>query len=217
MTEAEWLGCTDPFAMLDDLRGRGAASPRKQRLFAAACCRRLWNLLHDKRCRRAVRKLEDAADNAAHRRTLADAYNLANAAYLDVRRTGTEVESRAACTVVCAAHDDIVSNLFGNFESALELAEGLALPVVRRLESDLLRDIFGNSFRPVAVDPSWLTPAVTSLARGIYDERAPGRMPALADALERAGCDNADVSGHCRDGGEHARGCWVVDLALGKR
>jgi hypothetical protein len=41
-------------------------------------------------------------------------------------------------------------------------------------------------------------------------------MPILADALEDAGCDNADILQHCRGAGEHVRGCWVVDLVLGK-
>ena len=54
------------------------------------------------------------------------------------------------------------------------------------------------------------------LAQAIYDARAFDRMPQLADALEAAGCDNRDILDHCRSGGEHVRGCWVVDLLLGK-
>jgi len=80
----------------------------------------------------------------------------------------------------------------------------------------LLRDIFGNPFRPAAIDPSWLTSTVVALARGIYEERAFDRMPILADALQDAGCDNEDVLGHCRGPEPHVRGCWVVDLLLGK-
>jgi hypothetical protein len=80
-----------------------------------------------------------------------------------------------------------------------------------------LHDIFGNPFRPVTLDPSWLTSDVVALARGIYDERAFDRMPILADALQDAGCDSEDVLNHCRDEkGTHVRGCWVVDLLLGK-
>jgi len=81
----------------------------------------------------------------------------------------------------------------------------------------LLRDIFGNPFRPVACDASWLTSDVVALARGIYDDRAFDRMPILADALQDAGCDNDEVLNHCRDAAQvHVRGCWVVDLLLGK-
>jgi hypothetical protein len=79
-----------------------------------------------------------------------------------------------------------------------------------------LHDISGNPFRPVTLDPTWLTPKVKTLAQAIYDDRAFERMPVLADALEEAGCTNADILDHCRKPGEHVRGCWVVDLALGK-
>jgi hypothetical protein len=80
----------------------------------------------------------------------------------------------------------------------------------------LLRDIFGNPFRPVTLDPRWLTSSVLDLGRAIYDERAIERMPILADALMDAGCDNEEVLNHCRGDGPHVRGCWVVDLILGK-
>lgn len=79
----------------------------------------------------------------------------------------------------------------------------------------LLRDILGNPFRPVAVDPTWLTSTVTQLSAGIYEERAFDRLPILADALMDAGCDHPDVLAHCRSSGPHARGCWVVDFLLG--
>jgi hypothetical protein len=74
----------------------------------------------------------------------------------------------------------------------------------------------GNPFRPVAVDPSWLTPTAVALAGAISAERALDRMPVLADALEEAGCDHPDVLAHCRSDGPHVRGCWVVDMVLGK-
>ena len=66
------------------------------------------------------------------------------------------------------------------------------------------------------LDPAWLTPTVQSIAAAIYQDRAFDRLPILADALEEAGCTNADVLLHCRQPGEHVRGCWVVDLLLGK-
>jgi hypothetical protein len=81
----------------------------------------------------------------------------------------------------------------------------------------LLRDTAGNPFRPVSADPTGLTAAAVGLAQTIYADRAFDRLPILADALEEAGCDNADVLAHCRGGGPHVRGCWVVDLVLGKR
>ncbi len=70
--------------------------------------------------------------------------------------------------------------------------------------------------RPIALDPAWLTPTVVQLATTIYDNRLFDRMPVLADALEEAGCTVPEVLEHCRSGGEHVRGCWVVDKVLGK-
>ena len=80
----------------------------------------------------------------------------------------------------------------------------------------LARDIFGNPFRSVAFDPVWRSDTAVSLARHMYESRDFSAMPILADALQDAGCDNADILDHCRGPGPHVRGCWVVDLVLGK-
>ncbi|MBA4062499.1 MAG: hypothetical protein C0501_02110 [Isosphaera sp.] len=79
------------------------------------------------------------------------------------------------------------------------------------------RDIFGNPFRPAALDPGWRTGTVLSLARGMWEARDFSGMPVLADALQDAGCpdEEAELLSHCRSGGEHVRGCWVLDLVLG--
>jgi hypothetical protein len=80
----------------------------------------------------------------------------------------------------------------------------------------LFRDIFGNPFRPLVLDPSWLNGTVTHLAHGIYADRAFERLPILADALPDAGCEDPEILSHCRGGGPHVRGCWLTDLLLGK-
>jgi hypothetical protein len=81
----------------------------------------------------------------------------------------------------------------------------------------LIHDVFGNPFRPVNFDPEWRSDTALSLASHIYEARDFAQMPLLADALQDAGCDNADILSHCRDAnGVHVRGCWVVDLVLGK-
>jgi hypothetical protein len=86
----------------------------------------------------------------------------------------------------------------------------------REAQRVLIVDIFGNPFRPVALDPRWRTADVTGLARTIYEDRAFDRLPVLADALMDAGCADEQIIGHCRGPGPHVRGCWVVDLVLGK-
>jgi hypothetical protein len=85
-----------------------------------------------------------------------------------------------------------------------------------RYQAELIRDIFGHPFRPVSADRRWLSSHVLDLARTMYDSRDFAAMPILADALQEAGCEDADVLAHCRGGGPHVRGCWVVDLVLGK-
>jgi hypothetical protein len=85
------------------------------------------------------------------------------------------------------------------------------------LQAELCRDIFGNPFRPITVDPSWLTSPVARMAQAMYDERAFERMPILADALEDVGCTDEAMLTHCRQPGVHVRGCWVVDLLLAKK
>lgn len=80
----------------------------------------------------------------------------------------------------------------------------------------LIRDIFGNPYRPVAFDPKWRTEAATGIALKMYDEKMFAAMPILADALEEAGCDSEAILSHCREPGTHVRGCWVVDSVLGK-
>ena len=82
--------------------------------------------------------------------------------------------------------------------------------------SELLRDIFGNPFRPIRFNSSWLTPDALFLARQMYQSRDFSAMPILADALQDAGCENAEILDHCRGPGPHVRGCWVVDLVLEK-
>jgi hypothetical protein len=78
----------------------------------------------------------------------------------------------------------------------------------------VVRDIFGNPFRPVPFSPSWRTDTVITLARAMHESHDYSAMPILADALEDAGCTSADVLEHCRGPGPHVRGCWVVDSVL---
>jgi hypothetical protein len=89
------------------------------------------------------------------------------------------------------------------------VAEGIA-------QCDLLRDLIGNPFRPPALDAAWRTPQAVALATTIFKDRAFNSLPQLADILELAGCKNRDILQHCRDEREHARGCWALDLVLGK-
>ncbi|AMV25105.1 hypothetical protein VT84_11965 [Gemmata sp. SH-PL17] len=89
-------------------------------------------------------------------------------------------------------------------------------PTELAVQADFLRDIFGNPFRPVAFSRKWRTSTARAVALQMYETREFSGMPILADALQDAGCESAEVLDHCRSEGPHVRGCWVVDLVLGK-
>ncbi len=108
------------------------------------------------------------------------------------------------------ATDDAMEGL----SAAIEIGRGKYGKGGKAVECGLIRCIFGNPYRPTTFDPKWLSATVLTLAGGIEAERAFDRMPILADALEEAGCDEAEVLSHCRGTDRHARGCWVVDALL---
>jgi len=83
-------------------------------------------------------------------------------------------------------------------------------------QASLVRDIFGNPFRPITFLPAWRSDTVVQLAKQMYESREFRAMPILADALQDAGCDSDDMLSHCRAPGAHVRGCGVVDQVLGK-
>jgi hypothetical protein len=197
MTEAEWLACTDPQPMLEFLRGK--ASDRKLRLFAVACCRRIWHLLTDDRSRQALQVAERFADGLATD---------------EERNYFRHLPSSSSADAATRAS---VARFAESTEAAADLAhaEGGSPDCIPQCH--LLRCLFGTlAFRPVILDPAWRTATGTMLAQAIYDDRAFDRMPILADALEDAGCTNQDILAHCRSSGKHVRGCWVVDLLLDK-
>lgn len=207
MTEEEWLKCIDPQPMLEFLRGRASGrkprvSERKIRLFAVACSRRIWDRI-DALGRRAVDVAEMFADGLAGPDEM-------RAARLACQGAGGQAAWYAAATnSTIAARNAALSAQAGAAMLGTEADE-------IRAQAKLLREIVGDPFRPLSVDPAWLTPGVVNLAQATYDERAFDRMPELAGELEKAGCDNDNILAHCRAPGLHVRGCWVIDLLLGK-
>jgi hypothetical protein len=213
VTEAEWLTCTDPQPMLQFLRGK--VSDRKLRLFAVACCRRIWHLLTDERSRNAV----DVAEGFADGKRSDDEMKRAATESLAVLESTNASAPRAArwtaiynpASLCGCINTALVRNLRGQIlrEPAI-----LADPD----QTAILRDIFGRQcFRSVHVTAASHSATVKTIAIAIYEDRAFDRLPFLADALEEAGCMDAEILNHCRQPGEHWRGCWVVDLILGKQ
>jgi hypothetical protein len=243
VTEAEWTACNDPKLMLEFLKGK--ASDRKLRLFAVASCRHIWRQLRKKRSRRAVEVAEQYAEAFANAEELDAAHTPAYDAFRETPdKTIQEIIAGIAADVALLDASQAA-------ESAID-APGVAAHVAvygfdpndpptteerqaayrdleaaeRAMQGCLLRCVFGNPFRPVAISPAilaWNDALVVRLAQAAYDERHlpegtlnNGRLAVLADALEEAGCDNADILAHCRQPGDHVRGCWVVDAILGK-
>jgi hypothetical protein len=249
MTEAQWLECIYPELMLTHLGER--VSPRKKRLYACACVRRIWPLLDDKRLRRAVRRAERFADGQATPEEMRSALRVVSRLRERLQRverrhpTWMARAARAAAQAVEAIlpasgpvlqhprdlrePPDVVSatrEARTTARAAEALRETPEEPPRarrrRRLASldavELIREIFGNPFHPVTVDPAWLSwnnNTVQRMARVIYEDRRLRHLPVLADALEEAGCGHAEMLTHCRAPVEHARGCWVIDALLG--
>lgn len=233
MTEKEWLTCTDSDKMLEFLQGK--TSDRKLRLLACAFCRMIWPYLTDSRCRRVVEAAERYADAEVDRSTLAEAAQALRAKERGRLRTekmeaarlaGRSDESATAKAVAWAAGWD-ATKATSRAEAwdaarltyqAVSVAhsQGRASFTSPVDQTVIFGEIFGNPFRPTAIDSRWITSTVIDLARTIYDERTHDRMPVLADALMDAGCDNEEIISHCRSDGPHVRGCWVIDLLLSK-
>lgn len=226
MTADEWEATADLGAMLAlrPVRTR----KRKLRLFAVGCCRQLGKWVRDPALWDALAACERYADGQLKESGLARWVAAANRA-----RAAVQGESRRRQRASRdAAHHAIfytVHNLRCGYTAAdatsnvplhaVDAHSGFGRQELARLRAafpPLLRCVIGNPLRPVRVDKRWRSEAAVALAAGVYADRAFDRLPILADALEEAGCDDADVLSHCRGDGPHCRGCWVVDGVLGK-
>jgi hypothetical protein len=205
VTEADWLACTDAQKMLEYLRGR--ASDRKLRLFACGGCRRIWQLLSDEWSRQAVEIAEMFADGLASMDALRSASDIIWDHVDCLCGPVTLADEVAACTAEPMSGEAAASGIL-TYEGVL------------KAPCDLFLDIFGNPFRPVALNPAWLSwhgGTIPKLAQTIYENRAlPSghldhhRLAVLTDALEDAGCTDRDILGHCRGAGaacERMLGC----------
>lgn len=235
MTEAEWLECSTPNPMLEHLRPWRRCR-RKLRLYACAACRlpHPWRWMTE-----PLHELLDLAER--HCDGLAS-----DKAFAAGKRTITRMARR----VWAESEEDLLGEIGQGLLAMLRLQplpgwEGMEPPepwfaappkVIRewqrrrvvsiQSQTDLLRCIFGNPFRPAHIDGAWLAwegGTIPTLALAAHRERClpegtldPTRLAVLADALEEAGCASSTVLGHLRGPEPHVRGCWVVDLILGK-
>jgi hypothetical protein len=184
--------------------------------------------------RSAVEMAERYAHGTASREELLAAYELVRHVQSD-----TDAESSAKNAAREVAAEDAEVAVWCVLEHAMHCVQRSAANAASEGYSDtwqrvweeagqaeadaqavLLHDIFGNPFHPFSLDttwPSWHDGLLASMARQIYDSRDFSDLSVMADALEEAGCANPDIVSHCREqGAVHVRGCWVVDLCLGK-
>jgi hypothetical protein len=228
MTESEWWSATDTDSLIDWLFFDCHATDRKLRLFAVAGCASLRPLVGDPGILAALDSTEAFADGHIDVNAL-EAIHIAAWTNLRARYDRNFPAGAKNAEIVCLYptaqdphRDRDRYNSEDDWPYALLVTRFIDHPNRAKPSSPrlvrLLHDIFGPlPFRDVGVSPSWLTSDVLALARGIYEEKAFDRMPILADALQDAGCDNDEMLNHCRaEGWEHVRGCWVIDLLLGR-
>jgi hypothetical protein len=209
MTEQEWLECTDPGRMLEFLRDK--ASHRKLRLFACACLHAYRDSFTDPILRDTIAAIEGSGGNLPEGRVLAAGRAAAQA----LQQSLCDGEPRLV------TGDSMASFIILSADSGFHMAQiaevhALKLPNASTIYAKLLREVFGNPFRPVALDLSWLTPAGVQLAQALYDARNFADLPILADDLEESGCTSRELLDHLREPGPHVLGCWTLDLLLNK-
>jgi hypothetical protein len=247
MTEAEWLAFEDPDPMLQHLQGKWhermrslfglrpfPLSKRKLQLFYCGCSRRLSPEIEGTALEEAVTVAEKYVDRLLPRQQLRQAHQAVllcpisapsfwawRACDSAIRLEGllrfTTAVQLALLDYVLEAEEDRGNVPVGI--SRLEIPPTIlgAVNQSRCEQARLIRDIFGNPFRPVPRGAAWHTKTVTQLAERVYTDSSFDRLPIVADALEEAGCDRVDVLEHLRGPGTHVRGCWVIDLLTGRK
>ncbi len=201
MTEAKWLTCGDPWAMLGFVAGR--LGERKLRLFACGLWRHSEHLRlsHDELS--IVEEAEGWADGLGQWKASGRRYP----------HLGVDAATGPA------AAEGALRAYEGRWVRWMDMGMEAQWAAVRAPVCRLLRDIAGNPCRPVAFSPAWLTwhgGLLVSMARRMYESRDFTELPVLADMLEDAGCADEQILAHCRAGGRHARGCFAVDPLLGR-
>jgi hypothetical protein len=213
MTEAEWLAATDTSQMLLFLGDR--ASEPKLRLFGCACCRRIPDWPHDRRSQKVVEVAEQYADGLTDEPSLSVARDVRCVCRGVAKRHGLQAARSGKAAALQTAWEKVAEGDGHRLTAANDACER-----ERAVQAVLFRDIFLNPFHlPPEFSPTgraWKECTVVKLAAAIYADRAFDRLPLLADALEDAGCTDAELLGHLRGPGPHVRGCWALDLVLGR-
>jgi hypothetical protein len=200
MTEAEWLVCTDPTQLQEVLRQTGGV--RRLCLYACACCRQWPGFIADGDRRRALDAVEAFVDGGGWE-----------------DRTTVRALTQEVLSAVTEEDGLPLPRSPGGATLNRDLVRSAIIDLGAGTRAALIREVLGNPFQRVALNPRWLhwdDDAVLREARTIYESRQFTRLSVLADALLEAGCGHRDILEHCRRPGVHVRGCWLLDRLLGK-
>jgi hypothetical protein len=205
VSEREWLTSKDPDPLIPY---QGDPNTPQALAVTVACCERLRGLLPQP----AVAWLNAATDVLAGNRPAKELIRLEGGVWGSLWDEYDRARGRRR------GQFHALIDLFGaSCKEGVQSEPGKVARAEKAVQAAIVRDVYGNPFRPVAFDPSWRTSTAVSLARQMYEAREFSAIPILADALQDAGCENDDILKHCRDPhGVHVRGCWVLDLVLGK-
>jgi hypothetical protein len=227
MTEGEWLSGSNVDELLTYLGPR--ADARRLRLLACACCRAIWPQLPDPRSRAGIEVAERYADGKASKRELAEALTQAVAAvgtgernagyapYWTLKYNLRDCLANILSAAVGAATRSAVGPArTGKQSEVWTMATASAIASATATQAELVREVFGNPFRPAVLPAALRTPVVLGLARQAYAEHDFALLPVLADALEDAGCEDGQLIAHLHGPGPHVRGCWALDRILGR-
>jgi len=233
ISEAEWFDCNSGYMLLSE--AVHAEMPecnfRRMRLVGVALLRMVWDDVPPG-AKKAIEAAELHTDGLISDEELSAAGDLAGEGFDLKHRPGRRDQNKrreyalydlAWSASEIARYDDEggwpywqrilqMSVLFGHCYERLGIEEEDVQPAI----CHRIRDIYGNPFQEVDYDPNWVTSEVDELAREIHQQGAYQRMPELADALQYGGCTDAQILNHCNSEEVHVRGCWVVDLLLGK-
>lgn len=230
MSERHWLTCSDPRRLLAYLRAnhvnRTKRGRKRLRVFGVGCARRVrqhmsergrtWLDLSQQWC------AEDPMTNPLRRQ------EFSQDSWLNEPRTGSHREAADFAAWFTLSPNAMESAAVPAHNAAMVMGilgtqtgrGGDDYLAERTEQTKILRDLFGNPFRP-ALDEDWKTPNVVALTRAAYDHcimpgeiLEPERLAVLADALEEAGCTNAVVLAQCRGSRPLVRDCWFVDALL---
>ncbi|HEX4610853.1 MAG TPA: hypothetical protein VH092_21870 [Urbifossiella sp.] len=210
MTEKEWLGATDARRLVG--LSAGEVTGRKFRLFMVAWCRHNWDRITLPVVKEAAELAERFADGKASKKQLELLFEECRSILYGtpLRYLLWPDSSQMADCVDQFCLNDLHYSPYRTDD------RGDSYQAAQTVKAAFFRDIVGNPFRSVAFPAVWRTDTVGALARQMYESREFSPMPILADALEDTGCSHESILSHCRGDGPHVRGCWVVDLILGK-